>query len=116
MEKNGLKVCRNMNHASQKGSLCGKVAQDSGREWERATSFYQNQILFCEQMLEEVGQQLCQQRESSVSWEKQMLTVGVGSLRVSVPAFLMRPSAPADLHAARGSSGPPGRGDLGCGG
>lgn len=70
IEKNGLKVHGNMNHTKQKGHLCGKITEDSDRESERTTSLYQNQILFYEKMLEEVGQQLCQQRESSVSWEK----------------------------------------------
>lgn len=78
IEKNGLKAHRNMNCTNQKGHLYGKMAEDSDRELESTTSFYQNQILFYEKMLKEVGRQLCQQRESSVSWEKKMLIASIG--------------------------------------
>lgn len=53
MKKKLPSVCRNVNYTHQIHNLYKKMAQDMDKEWERTTFFYQKEIPFYEETVQE---------------------------------------------------------------
>lgn len=123
MEKKCPKMHRNTNCTYQKCHLHRKMAEDMEEELGRTSSFCQNQSLSCEEMLQRVGGQLCEQREAQ--WAKKRKRSHSMLANVEFPArlsqvvlslllFLMQPRGPGVSGLPLSSQVPQERRELSC--